>query len=352
MSRRQEHVIMNIAINCMNALKTQLRWKRSISLLLMVVLSAGACGDDGLDKKSVLKTYRVIAIKADPPALTLNEPTEITLFDFHPQDLSASGRPAVDYQLTLCPFSLGSVTQYECLFDEVSLDDLIHVSMEREEEGLDEVNRENSEAQSGGVRPQPNLTLKMTASDLLELLGDDLQTQLDQLEMGADMLGSEMSFFDAGQIDLYVKLLVKIEGEPDFSAVKSIPLILTSDIEVNQNPTLTGVSADQLKDMVSEGDELKLRAVFSSSSAETYTPPLSAEAESQDQEATEKTETLLFSWYTTSGSFDKPLRLQEDTSTTLTLGEESGPQRLYLTLRDGRGGVDLMMINFDITPQP
>ena len=313
-----------------------------VSIALILTLSLGACGDDGFDTKSVLKTYRVLAIKSEPPALTLSEPTEITLYDFHPEDLKSTGRPTVEYEWTLCPFSLGSVTQYECIFDEVSLDSLVQNIMASDNDSDDD--------DTMGRRPRPSSTLKMTATDLLDLLGDDLQMQMEQLEMGADMLGSEMSFFDAGQINLFIKLKVNVDNEPDFTAVKVIPLILSADLEVNQNPVLMGMYSEQLVPEVQVAEEVKLEALFSDSVAEVYTPPLSAEAEAQNQEATQETENLLFSWYTTSGTFDKPVRLAEDTSTLLTVGEDIGPQRLYLTLRDGRGGVDLRVIDFKVAP--
>ena len=308
------------------------------------LFSLSACGDDGLDAKSVLKNYRVLAMRSDPPALTLTEPTEISLYDFHPGDLDSSGRPDIEYQWKICPFSLGSVTQYKCLFDEVSLDALVQIGAgETQADDVDDL-RES--------RPQATSTLKMTANDLLSLLGDDLQMQMEQLEMGAGMLGSDLSFFDAGQIILYIKLEVKIVGEQDFSAVKSLPLILNADVQVNENPDLIGIDADLLT-MPTElrvDQDVKLEAQFSNTTSEEYIPLLSAEAESQDQEPELQTESLLFSWYTTSGTFDKPIRLAEDTSTNLTLGEDSGNHRIYLTLRDGRGGVDLRMVEFEVLP--
>ena len=118
--------IMNQVKYYIMTLRAPIRGTRDLILFCMVsLISLNACGNDGLDTKSVLKNYRILAMRSEPPALSLTEQTEIFLYDFHPGDLSSSGRPDIEYQWKLCPFSLGSVTQYKCLFDEVSLDALV-----------------------------------------------------------------------------------------------------------------------------------------------------------------------------------------------------------------------------------
>lgn len=319
---------------------------QSILIILCGHLISG-CGDDGLDAKSVLKSYRVVAIRSEPAALTLATPVEMELFDFHPSDLTSAGRPEMSYTWTLCPFSLGSVGRYECLVDEVNIDQFVTPASE-----VDQDEDENLDEDTTPRRPPANLRLSFGAPDLLSLLSDSVMEQMELLAMGSDMLGAEMSFFDAGQIELYIKFEVKIEGEETFSGVKTLPLLLDEEVTANLNPALNEiVNVDEIDlTKLKVESEVKWEATFAEGSAEEYTAPLSADAARQEQGESKSEETLLFSWYTTSGAFDKPVRLSEDTSTTLTVGEEPGRQRLYLTLRDGRGGVDLRMLEFETTP--
>ena len=329
-------------------------WPVVTLLITLAVLSLSACGDDGLDPKSVLKDYRVITIRAEPPAITLSDSVEVELYDFHPQDLKADARPKITYSWTLCPFSLGSVGRYECLVDEISIDEFVQgppMEMIPEDQEPEDEDPDEDPDEIDLVRPSASQRLIFSAPELLALLSESVAEQMELLAMGSEMLGAEMSFFDAGQVELYLKLEVTVEGEPTFYGVKTLPVLLDDELSPNVNPELTAlVNVDDVDlTALSAEDEVKVEAAFEVSSAEEYTPPKSADEERQSQEPETTEETLLFSWYTTSGTFDKPVRLADDTSATLTVGEEVGPQRLYLTLRDGRGGVDLRMVEFEVT---
>ena len=312
-------------------------WFVCLSMLL------ASCGGDELDPKSLLQSYRVVAIRAEPPTMDFTSETRIELYDFHPNDLKM-GRPTIKYTWSLCPFSLGSITQYECLLDEIDLSDAVQSSMAAPSD---------EDPASPSPRPTPQAILALSPPLIFAQLGDDINDQLEQLAMGSDMmLGDEMNFFDSGILEVYLKLRVEIEGEEDFTAVKTLSVVLDPAIEANTNPVLEQLITDPLimaSSPFNSEDEVKLSAEYQEGSAEEYTPPQSEDAQAKGQLPDPITEKLLFSWYTTSGSFDKPIRLAEDTSTTLTLGEEPGEHRLYLTLRDGRGGVDLRMISFTLS---
>lgn len=321
-----------------------------------------ACGDDELSPKSVLESYRILSVQAEPAALTLAQEVELSVFDFHPADLTSLSRPKTTYEWRLCFFSLGSLQQYECLLEEVSLadfvvfDDASESSSEEEQESEEsEDNKESGEGMESEALPElaltPSSRLRLSAPELLESFGADLEAQMAQFEMGADQLGAEMDFLSSGELRLYVKLTVQVEDEPIFDAVKPISLILDATLPVNQNPELIGVNTGEESEalnIVKAGDEIKLSALWRESSAEVYTPQLSEEDKKSGVKATEQTETLLFSWYTTTGRFESPIRLSEDTETTLTIGDEPGTHRVYLSLRDGRGGVDLKAVEFKV----
>lgn len=321
---------------------------RLITGLVYLSMIASGCGDDGFDPKSVLSSYRVIALRADPPQLTLTSSkvtsSVLSLYDFHPKDLSGE-RPNIEYKWRLCPFSLGSVTQYDCLLDEIELD---------QGESQEETQNEQSDSDEAQIsaRPDPNAQLTLNPAELLAtLLTDDLEMQMEQLERGAGMLGSEMNFFASGLLEVYLKLTVKIDGEEEFELVKSMTILLNEEIEPNQNPSIDQViSAETLDQEITLPSESEwvIEATATEDSAERYQVQQSADALESGLTPQVETETLLMSYYTTSGRFDQAVKLIDDTETTLTVGEESGDQLLFVVLRDGRGGVDLRRIGFKV----
>ena len=307
-----------------------------------------ACGDDDLDPKSVLSSYRVVALRAEPAELNLTTTSVLSLYDFHPDDL-VGGRPKIEYEWRLCPFSLGSVTQYDCLFDEIVLNS--SSSMEEmddaEGEGVDSEGEETVDRME--ERPAANATLTLNPIELFSTLGDDLDMQMEQLEMGVGMLGSEMNFFESGAVEVYVKLTAKIEGEESFELVKSMTVIFDAERVPNQNPMIEEVRIDPT---FNEGQAVALEAEFTlavtavEGSAESYQSFQSADAIENGIKTEMDEESLLVSYYTTSGRFKQAVKLIEDTETTLTIGEEEGDQLLFVVLRDGRGGVDLRKYEF------
>ena len=108
--------------------------------------------------KSVLASYRVVALRAEPAELSLTSTSVLSLYDFHPGDL-VGGRPEIEYEWRLCPFSLGSVTQYECLLDELILKSNSSMEDMSETQG-EEVDFEVEEIDDRmGERPAANATL-------------------------------------------------------------------------------------------------------------------------------------------------------------------------------------------------
>ncbi len=317
------------------------QWLMTLATLGLVLagLSSG-CGDDGFDSKSVLQTYRVVALRAEPPELSLIESSVLSVYDFHPDELEGD-RPSIEYSWRLCLFSLGSITQYDCLLEEIPLDDLLS----------EEMMSEPSEDAESSSLPPANASLTLNPAALLATLGEDLQMQMEQLEMGAGMLGSEMNFFESGISEVYVKLTVEIEGEPNFELVKSMTISFDDERTPNQNPQLDEVS---LSEDINEDESLPISSTLElevsarEGSAEDYQTPQSAEDIKEGIPPEVITESLLVSYYTTSGEFDQAVKLVDDSMSELTLGEEPGEHLLYIVLRDGRGGVDLQRLAFKV----
>ena len=334
-------------------------------IIIMLIFSLGSicllsCGDDEVDPKSFLNSYRILALRAEPAQLTITGQSQLSLYDFHPQDLKGE-RPNIEYSWRICPLSLGSLTRYECFIDEIALSENISDTSPPEnapnsEDREDDDNSEDDETTEEapevvGIQMPASSSVTINPSELYEVFGDDLQSQMEQFEMGAGMLGSEMNFFESGIFEMYVKLTVKIEGEPDFESVKTMTILFDQTIPVNQHPSIAKVSASiDLKNSptLNTEEEFDIDIEVSPDSIEEYTAASSASDQEQGFEEQTTSETPFVYYYTTSGRFDSAVKLVDDNLSTLTLGEESGPQKLFVVLRDGRGGVDLRAFDFDI----
>ena len=57
----------------------------------------------------------------------------------------------------------------------------------------------------------------------------------------------------------------------------------------------------------------------------------------------------VYTWYTTAGKLDRSTLFgdDEDLYTSFTLPEDPGPFRVYLTVRDDQGGVNLIYRDFN-----
>ena len=312
--------------------------------LCLYTMFFNACGNDELDPKSLLSSYRVVGLRAEPPELTLNTTTTLSLYDFHPKDLSGE-RPKVEYSWRLCPFSLGSITQYDCFVEELPLEGLNN-PMETMEGMVEEQDQSTL-----SHLPPANASLILNPVELFAAFGEDLQAQMEQVEMGAGMLGSEMNFFESGFFEIYVKLTVRIEEEDEFEAVKALTVSFDPDRSINQNPILDEISASislDTKPSVEIKEEVTVSITAREGSVESFEEPLSVSDIEEGVKSEAIEETLLVSYYTTSGLFDQAVKLLEDNETTLTIGEETGKHRLYITLRDGRGGLDLRMYDYEV----
>ena len=299
-------------INQINLQRPLLRSRLLCLTTLVALLSA--CGAQDFDPKSLFVSYRVIGIQAEPPTLSLMGESTLSVYDFHPSDLTDDEeRPEVSYSWRLCPFTLGSMVQYECFLDELEL--------EPNEEGV--------------VTVDP-MALLAQAGELMDLFasGEGIPMQ-----PGASA-GSPSS------LDVYVKLSAEAGDEPPVEVVKKVTLNLSPEAPSNQNPALEaeGVLIEEPSEGLKVGEEVTLTAQVKASSSETYTPiPVG------DEEATERQEELIIGWSTTAGELDGPYSLIDDPSTKLTLPDEPQTVRVFVTVRDGRGGLDVQSIDLTVT---
>ena len=279
----------------------------SLTFILCLALTFEGCGDEDFDPASLLSGYRLIALQADPPVISATQESIVRIFDYHPDDLTGQ-RPAFKYEWSVCPFTLGSPVQYQCFVDEIQL----------EEDGPEAV---------------------VSPLELLMKLGD-----LDQLENSSDQLSDEMTQFDEGKIDLYVKVKTKQAQEVIFESVKRVTLnFLATDADNSTNPSVSEFKVRlEKKEGEDEGAETQ-DTEFNTKDILTFELSLD---EMIDQE---KASQWVYTWYSTAGKLDRPTLFgdDEELQTSFTLPEDPGPFRIYLTVRDDQGGVNLMYRDFN-----
>ena len=281
-------------------------------LNLMIFIACGlgieGCGEEEFDPASLLTGYRLIALQADPPIISITQESTIRIFDYHPDELKGE-RPSFSYEWSVCPFTLGSPVQYQCFVEDVQL----------ESEG-------------------PEAILKPL--DLLMQLGE-----LEELQNSSDQLSSEMTMFDEGKIDLYIKVKTKQDKDVIFESVKRVTLdFLSMDMSKATNPPLSEFKVRLEKE--DDEDEGKETQATEFKTKEKIT----LEVVLADEIDEEMAKTWVYTWYTTDGKLDPPTLFgdDEELKTELTLPEEAGPLRIYLTVRDNQGGVSLIHRDFTI----
>ena len=285
---------------------------KQLCLSLVVSISCGlgigGCGEEEFDPASLLSDYRLIAIQADPPVISITQESVIRIFDYHPDELNGN-RPAFTYEWSVCPFTLGSPVQYQCFVDEVKL----------EADG-------------------PEATL--TPLDLLMELGE-----LEQLQDSSEQLSSEMTMFDEGKIDLYVKIKTKQNEKIIFESVKRVTLdFLSMDMSEASNPPLSSFKVRLEKEEGEEEGKETQETEFKTKEKITLEVAL------EDNLDSDMASKWVYTWYTTDGKIETPTLFGDETDlqTNFTFPEDSGPLRVYLTVRDEQGGVNLMYRDFTV----
>ena len=281
--------------------------------LLLVSLMAWQCGGKDFDPKSLLNTYRVVAIQASPPSIGLTETTQIKLWDFHPNDvLKDETRPNIKYSWSLCPFSIGALRAYRCETEELVLDDF-----------------------------QDQSEFVFSPLELFIKLGDEFR---DEFEEASSMLSPDMDDLKLNVVSMYLKLEIKVGNDDPVQAVKKITIHFDDMIEKNQNPKIKGLEVESTNARFIAESELELRAVIDEDQVETYIP-IDPTADSTPDEQEEE---LIIAWFTSAGELEPAVTLLNSPDTVLTLAEDPGIHRIFLTVRDGRGGVDVKTVDIEV----
>ena len=282
-----------------------LAWMMGLAggLLGVGLLGGGlaGCGDE-FEQRSELSRYRVLAIQADPAEGPLGSPVTLRVADFDPADVdpqAETGEPF--YVWSVCFFSLGALAQYECIHP------ALEVLLTTDDPELRLV--------------VPELLARLDLAALAEAFPD---AQGAAAEAGLD----PADCLEGASCQIYVRLF---SGRRGFARVDSVKTVtVKGEGPYNQNPGPVTLRVAEGADL-SAGGKVKVSAQLTEGSAERYT----------DGEGQAQTEELLLSWFSSGGLFDKSRTLDPDRPNTLTLPDEPGPLRLFVVVRDGRGGVSV-----------
>jgi hypothetical protein len=333
---------------------------------LSAALTLAACGDD-FDPKSLLKEYRVLGIQAEPAELVVPVPgatpsdaapimrTTLTAFDFDPASVGAAedGAAAPTYVWSFCTLSMGSQGEYACV------------------EPLEE-------HVFGGNGPSAVFDLTqqfpVLLADFCTLSGADECDAAAAMAAMSAMSGGLESPISPLPIQIRLRSGDPVSGQVD--AVKTLNLHLPQSPEracfppePNENPRIKAFRIGGL-DACPRADRqagcflaapagsplLTLEVELEDGAAEAY------QAGGYDEETQacvdeEATETLFFSWYTTLGDVEFSYTNAETLENRLKLpksfpDDRMGPVmpvRVFVAVRDGRGGVDVRSGDFDLT---
>lgn len=301
---------------------------RRLAPALLSCLALLACSDDVVEftPASYIERMRILGVRADPPEIAPGEETELTALVADPY--AAGGRALTYVWLTCDPDAtapLGSACTRQGTAG--SLDDII----ENPPPGLNFI----------PIRHKITYTAPVNALDALAH---------DTLERERGVTATIM--------------LVVIEGDfreiqnPDAIRQIAIKRVRIADrvADRNRNPSVGTLTIDGAPTIEGQrapakfGAGVELIATASEGSAETFRRRLPDGSFLDDQEQS------LFSWFTTSGSYDSESSFGTRTESGKPLKlflPAAGPDavlEVFVVLRDARGGIDWARRRLELSP--
>ncbi|MBU1430639.1 hypothetical protein KKF91_08800 [Myxococcota bacterium] len=260
---------------------------------LWILALALACGGAEEDPPNLLKdAYRVLAVEVSPPEARPEDQVTLRVHDYNPTAYDEA-RPEVApfYVWSVCLYSLGAATQYDCA------DPML----------------ERYFSTDG-----PELTLDLGPSGLnvrliLAALSQAIPPEVLE-EFGIKPPSLEEGF------DIFVRVYSGLEGEARRESVKRVRI--SEAAAPNQNPGVPRIIAEQTT--VKPGGEVPLRLELAEGSVEMMQAG---------------PETLQYSWYMTVGELERFRGSKDQLENTFMAPDEPGLARVFVFVRDQRGGV-------------
>lgn len=300
---------------------------RSLAALLLVGLAASACSETW-DPPSLVNKVRLLGIRAEPPYIPASGPTTL--------DALAAGQTAgatLCYSWAFCPFAWSKDGAFACI------DPLVQVDL--------------GSAATATVTPDIVMASLAQAPAVFKKLG--------MAQPGASASGSSTA---KDMPEFYILLKVATAdasgGSCPTDSAKALaqPCADSSNCllgfkrlawgispdKVNANPTIHGLNLDgvpwpaDLTPTAAAGDRYDLKPSLDLADKEVT-------GTSVDPKLGNEKETLLMSWFTTAGVYDKERTLDSAPGNVLELpslgaGQAERLVTVWLVLRDGRNGED------------
>jgi hypothetical protein len=115
------------------------------------------------------------------------------------------------------------------------------------------------------------------------------------------------------------------DGCESIHTVKRVAIREATGVVPNQNP---GIERFEVEGDAVTGGSIRLS--LSTDAPEAYLDPETGEPDSEE---------YLYTWYSSGGETDPGLTFGDERQTELDLPDEPGPVDLFVTVRDGRGGL-------------
>jgi hypothetical protein len=157
--------------------------------------------------------------------------------------------------------------------------------------------------------------------------------------------------------DVYVKLFSGVRG---VRRIDSVKVLKVRDFEGRNtaNPVVEGVTFEDPNGgsaQLTTGSTIQLRPIITDGSIESF-PEIQVDSEgvlrrnADGSIVTETaTEDLVVSWYATAGEFEFTRSTGDELKNELVLPDEPGIVRLWVVVRDGRGGFGVHEETFEVT---
>lgn len=345
--------------------------RASLAVLALLVAALWSCGPD-FDPYWRVEDLRVLAIQADPVVLQGGETATLRVLAHHPAGQS------VQYSWEWCPFRVSSQNRYEC---PMTVDALNRMLQQQDAGGMqlpeDFFQLGAGEEVSFSYPGTPQLILGFCEA-IVAAIADASEDS---------PLGAQLPVMDCERgFEVSVRMVATM-GAQEIVSRKRVLLATGPKTQLNKNPVVTGIEikladeadVDQVRDLLPwvaasaqqpdvlawqeipaeaplplvAGVAFKLRATVDPFSVEEWTPraPQGSDREYLDP----RLEALMYRWFVSAGTVEKPMSLYVDGTNTLDDASETefiikrdadvapGDEIfLWSVVRDGRLGQDFI----------
>ena len=333
---------------------TSIPWRRNgrrplglIVIAMALTSVAGGCGDL-FESRTLLTSYRVLGMRADPVEPGIDDEIRLQLFDFDPS-LASDDPETLTYEWKICLYSFGSVTLYECVDPGLELP-----------------------VESGGWAAVIDLNrLDSSGLSLREVMRALMigMWKARDLEKGVDVddddwLEDRKTEFSNLLSDEGIPLWIKVDsgrGQPgtegSLDRVQSVKMLVVYDEPSdNRNPEIVDLvvagvpspgggetegSGNGISVAVQPGESVSIEVRLQPGAAQQFTDYEPAEEAEDPPIEVEKIEELTHAWFSTGGEIEPIWSTGEDTEATFKAPEEAGPVQVMVTVRDNRGGITM-----------